>query len=740
MNLKLSLTIDSNATERARQANERRNVASESLADAWRRIFAMKLTESDRRKLVEVKEAMDAGLIGRNPQDCVTKSGRPKAFSKAEALRLWQDLQERKREETLRRMVEETPSNYELVTSSERLLEVVKAALTEPIIAVDTETTGIDVYTDVIVGVSLTLPEQDRHYYIPFKPTIDERALPSESLEILRPLIESDEVKKIFHNAIFDIAMFKRHGIKLNGLAWDTMTAMHLLNENEPKGGYKLKKLAPKYLKVESDTFDELFGDDAKFSEIPLDIALVYAAKDTHLTYRLYKFQRYHMSKMPEMLRYYETVEVPLLPVIVELEANGYILDLDFAKEYGEKLRKEAEQLHKELIAELSPYYDGDGELNINSTQQLRPTLSKAIGRELPNLDAKRTLKPLRKEFPIIEKLLEYKRIIKLSSTYIDSLPQKQNPTTKRWHSRFNPMGTVTGRFSSGKDEEVGNDNQFNVQNQPKEARRMFVAPPGKVIIGADFKAQEIRCVAYLSGEQVLIDAFNKDKDPYAWVASMYYKRPYHEVYKNPDGSDTPERKLFKTVVLAYIYGTSKWGLADQLGTTPDEAEKLMKDLSAELPRLSEWVKETQEFAAKHGFVWMDGKQRKRRLPDAKLKARWGDKETWKKINRAKRQGPNARVQGSSSIQTKVTMIEAAKMCEQKGNGWRLWGTVHDELLFEAPEDFTREDIYDIERVMTESYRFGEVPNGTDIEIMKRWGEGMTVEEWFARKEKGLIA
>lgn len=738
MNLKLSLTIDSNATERARQANEQRKMAGESLADAWQRIFAMKLTEADRRKLTEVKEAMDAGLIGRNPQDCVTKSGRPKAFSKAEALRLWQDLQERKREETLRRMVEETPSNYELVTSNERLLEVVKTALTESIIAVDTETTGIDVYTDVIVGVSLTLPRQDRHYYIPFKPTTDERALPSESLETLRPLIESDEVKKVFHNAIFDIAMFRRHGIKLKGLAWDTMTAMHMLNENEPS--FKLKDLAPKYLKVPSDTFDELFGKNAKFAEIPLDIALVYAAKDTHLTYRLYKFQRYHMSKMPEMMRYYETVEVPLLPVIVELEANGYILDLDFAKEYGEKLRKEAEQLHKELIAELSPYYDGDGELNINSPQQLRPTLSKAIGRELPNLDAKKTLKPLRKEFPIIEKLLEYKRIIKLSGTYIDSLPQKQNPTTKRWHSRFNPMGTVTGRFSSGKDEEAGNENQFNVQNQPKEARRMFVAPPGKVIISADFKAQEIRCVAYLSGEQVLIDAFNRGKDPYAWVASMYYNRPYDEVYKNPDGSDTPERKLFKTVVLAYIYGTSKWGLADQLGTTPDEAEKLMKDLSAELPRLSEWVKETQEFAAKHGFVWMDGKQRKRRLPDAKLKARWGDKETWKKISRAKRQGPNASVQGTSSIQTKVTMIEAAKMCEQKGNGWCLWGTVHDELLFEAPDDLTPEDIYDIERVMTESYRFGEVPNGTDIEIMKRWGEGMTVDEWFARKEKGVVA
>src|SRR5690606_34525259 len=127
----------------------------------------------------------------------------------------------------------------------------------------------------------------------------------------------------------------------------------------------------------------------------------------------------------------------------------------------------------------------------------------------------KRVLKPLRKEFEIVDKLLEYKRITKLSSTYIDSLPRKQNAATKRWHSRFNPMGTVTGRFSSGKDEESGTDQQFNVQNQPADARNMFVAPPGKVLVGADFKAQEIRCAAYLSGESVLIDAFKVGRDPY---------------------------------------------------------------------------------------------------------------------------------------------------------------------------------------------------------------------------------
>jgi DNA polymerase-1 len=262
------------------------------------------------------------------------------------------------------------------------------------------------------------------------------------------------------------------------------------------------------------------------------------------------------------------------------------------------------------------------------------------------------------------------------------------------------------------------------------------VAPPGKVLIGADFKAQEIRCVAHLSGEPVLIQAFLDEKDPYASLAADFHGRPYEEVYKMSNGDDTPERKQMKVGMLAAIYGTSKWTLSEQLNTTPDNAQAFLDSMFAKLHDLGTWIKDTQEFAAKYGYVWMDGKQRKRRLPDAKLKAKWGDRETWGKVNRAKRQGPNARVQGSSSIQTKVTMIKAAEMCKRKGNGWRLWGSVHDELLFEAPETFTRQDILDVERVMTESYKFGDVPNGTDIEVMKRWGEGCSVREWFENKSK----
>jgi len=748
LNVKLNAPKQSAEATALKSAAERVKSATETIDEAWKRILSQKNTDSDLRKLHEVKRAMESGIIGREAPK-TDKNGKVKAlgrFSKAEALRLWAQVSEMQREQKLAELVASTPENYVLVTDEQALKELVVKALNEPIIAVDTETTGLDVYVDVIVGVSLTLPTEGasgKHYYIPFEPTEDERALPIEMLEILRPLIESESVKKVLHNSIYDIAMFRRHNMQLNGVAWDTMTAMHLLNENEPS--FRLKDLAPKYLKTESDTFDQLFGRNAKFAEVPLDVALVYAAKDTHLTWDLFEFQSKYMTQMPEMFEYYTTVEVPLLYVIVEMEANGFVLDLDFARQYGEQLGQEAEELQKWLIDYLTPFHEGEEVINLNSGPQMKPALSKAIGKNLPNLDAKRTLKPLKDKHEVVAKLLEYKRITKLSGTYIDSLPKKQHPVTKRWHSRFNPMGTVTGRFSSGKDEESSVE-QFNAANQPYEARKMFIAPPGKVIVGADFKAQEIRCVAYLSQEPALIEAFEKEMDPYAMLAVQYTGLPYEQVYKNPDGSDTEWRKKMKVAWLAWLYGASDFTLGQWLGTTKEEAGKFMGELKQSLPILSAWLDGNTEFVKKHGFVWMDGNKRKRRLPEAKLRRKqipYGkyydpkyeeERKHNGKISAAIRMATNARVQGSSSIQMKTTMLRAQAECKKR-EGWRIYNTIYDELQFEIPDTFTREDIEVIRNIMLNSYVFGNVENGTDIEIYKRWGVGISVDEWFNGKQ-----
>lgn len=696
LNLKSANATDTTASERVADAVKKKQAANESVDDAWLRILAMKNSDSDQAKLIEVKTAMQSGLLGRNPADAVKK------FSKAEALRLYKQLAESQREQKLADLVAKTPANYHLIMTERQFESLLTELANEPIIAVDTETTGLDYYEDKIVGISLTLPQADKHVYIPVG-YADQ--LPREYvLDGLRGYLENEKYGKVLHNYVFDAHMLLSHGVQMKGLRWDTQTAMALLNENEMS--FALKNLATKYLAEPSDTFAELFGKDAKFAEVPLDIALVYAAKDTDLTWRLYEFQRKHLAKMPNVLNYYETIEVPLLDAIVDMERTGFAIDTEYAKTYGEEMKLEIDAKEKSLIKAF-------GDININSPAQLKPALEQITKQKLDSTDAKKVLKPLAKEFPAVAELLEYKGLTKLYSTYISVLPDLIHPKTGRLHARFNPMGARTGRFSSG-------GNGVNLQNQPKSARKLFVAPDGWVMMGGDWKAQEVRCAAYLTQEPVLIEAFEKGLDVYSSMASDFFGKPYEEC-----GDGTFERKAMKVGVLASLYSTGPNTLAQQLGSTPTEAKKFLDDFFKKLPNVKRWIDETQAFAKKNGFVWMDKEQRKRRLPDAKKKTRGYDPE----VSRALRQGPNACVQGTSAIQGKATLIKLHELCKRKG--WKLWAVIHDEALLLVPDTITREDVAEFEDVMVNTYLFGNVKNGTDIELMKRWGSGVSVNEWF---------
>lgn len=704
--VKLTLNIrqpPSGNSEALTKAATKKQAATETMDEAWARILAMKNADSDIQRLRAVKSAMDAGKLGRDSPS--------KRFSKAEALRLWRILAESQREGKLVAMVENTPENYRLILTEAELAEVINASLNEHIIAVDTETTGLDIYTDVIVGISITTPSTDTHYYIPCTPTKDARVLPSETvMRMVKPLMENASIGKVFHNAIYDINMFKRHGIELAGLAWDSQPAMALLNENEPS--FALKNLATRYLNEPSDTFAELFGRDAKFDEIPLDVALVYGAKDTDITWRMYEFQRMHMAKMPEVLHYYETVELPLIHAIIDMERTGFDIDVEYASTYGAEMSVTIERLGTELHTEI-------GDINLNSPVQLKAALERITGKSLESTDAKRVLKPLSREFPTIAKLLEYKELTKLFSTYISVLPEKIHPVTGKLHARYNGNGTVTGRFSSG-------GNGVNLQNQPAGARQLFVAPEGYVIVGADFKAQEIRCAANKSREPVLLEAFANGVDPYALLASKHFNMPYEDCYKNADGSDTTERKTMKVVMLAVMYGMGPGTLSTSLKITMDQARKFLVDFFKSYPAIEAWIETTQAFAKKNGYVWIGDMQRKRRLPDAKRKTRGYVPE----VSRALRQSSNAQIQGEAAIQTKTTLNALRLICIERG--WKLLGTIHDELLVLMPDTFTQEDIEIYEAVMVNTYRFGDVPNGTDIEVMDRWGNGVPPKEWFA--------
>lgn len=707
-----------------KQAVERKMLHNETFDEAWERIFSMKNSDKDVERLQAVKKAMEDGKIGRDPDRANRR------FSKAEALDLYAELERRQAEERLRKMIEETPDNYRLVTSEHSFYEMVDTLAKEELIVFDVETTGTDVYSDKIVGHVLSATSVDTHYYVPTDHDVSPaHQLTRDYLDVaaeLRPIYEDASIKKIAHNAKFDIQMLKNDlDIELKGLYWDTMEAMRLLNENEPT--YALKPLATKYLKDTSYTYGELFGDKG-FHEIDLETALAYAAKDGDLTYRLYKFQRHHLAKHGNMLEYFLNVEMPLMSIVSDIELRGYDIDTDHAERYADELRKQAIKAHDNVVKHL-------GDINLNSPAQLKDAIEAHVGREIKDTNAKNTLKPLAKEFPAIADLLEYREITKLLSTYYDALPQLINPKTGRIHTRLHQNGAKTGRFSSG------GGGSFNVQNQSGDARKMFVAPPGHYIVNADFAAQEVRIIASLSQEDVLLDAFARGVDAYATLASRFFNKPYEECYKLPDGSDTPERKQMKVVLLSSMYGATKFGLSKTLGISVDEAEEFRQTFFKTYPKIGAFIERSQEFAKRNGFVWIGNKDRKRRLPDARKRPKtipygkyWDDKyEDARKhnssINQAMRQAPNAMVQGLAAIQTKITMIELDKLV--KARGWEWFAPIHDEIVLYTTDDLTADDIAEIDRIMTQSYLLEGVDNASDIEIQRRWGESITAEEYL---------
>lgn len=729
MNVKLEL--NTTPTDKLKEASNTRIEAGvdETIADAFNRLLNSKnLSGADKQRLELVRECLLDGTIQR--EEKALKAGRK--LSKAEALRLYKIVEERMQKRVLEEMKDNMPSNYVLVNSKEKLKSMEKDLKTNSHIPIDVETSGTNVWQDKIVGFVMSSVLRDTHYYVPTRHDTEEFQLGHEEVKsVLKPILEDKSISKSGHNVGFDLHMLYNDGIYVKGELWDTQEAMKLLNENEKS--YALKTLVSKYLNIPSKTYGQLFGKKG-FNEVSdLEIATAYAAKDGEVTYDLEKFQRHHLSKsFPKIYEYAKKVEMPLIHVICDMERTGMVIDKKRAIEYGEEIKTEMTETEERITNIL-------GEVNLNSPIQLKEALEKHTGRQLKDTNANNTLKPLSRDFVVVKDILRYKELAKLFGTYVETLPTLVEESTGKLMASYNQNGAKTGRFSSS--------GGFNAQNQPKGARQLFLADEGKVLIGADFKAQEIRAVAYLSGEPVLINAFKEEIDPYASMASMFYDRPYEEVYKNADGSDTKERKEMKVVWLATLYGMSIYSLADMLEVSKKEAEKFQEDLFESMPKLKKWINETKNFATSRGYVEMDKKQRRRRLPQAKqkrYKIPYGqyyapqneDKRIHNSsINRALRQAPNAVVQGSSSIQTKTTLIEMFKLCKRK-NGWKLWGTYHDEIVVEVPKDFTESDAKDLYNVMVNSYKWGEdVPNGTDIEVMERWGEGVSIDEWI--KERG---
>ena len=722
-------------------------------------IFQTKITTKDKERLIEVKEAIEAGELGTDVDSL-------KKFSKAHALNLYKKLSEMRKADIIKKYIEEMPENYHCITTPEELTWVeeliITAQLNDEPIALDTETTGVE-WHDKTVGISLSFMS-DIHVYIPYGHVTSIPLLPKFLVsKVLKRHLEKRGTKLVLHNSKFDAHMLLKDGINIrDNIYADTMIIQAILNENEES--YALKNIANKYGRFfnyhdTSFTFEELFGKNPQaFIEADLRLATYYASKDTHLTLLLFLWQLSMLEKQANLYSVYFDIEQKVTPICIDMEETGFEIDFEYAEEYKQELQLQIEELQKQMVAFF-------GDININSSQQLATVLYDKLG--LEDVSGKRSvdannLKKLAKQEPKIKMILDYRELNKLLTTYVEPLPQKVRPDTKRLCGNFNQSATVTGRFSS---------NNPNLQNLPYNARHLFKAKAGHLIFGIDYSQIEPRTLASISGDQGLQHPYKVGEDLYATLASNTFGLPYEACLEADDvtwrqsGLPKHPRKMMKVGLLASMFGISVPSLAESLGISIAEAQKFMDDFYKAYPRMTEWMDEVVKFAEENGYVLtLHGRKRRfigfqeiakqyhaltakisyilgRQLKDDEniwtleiprdlKKSYWKVK---KEYSRVARQAVNAVIQGSASEIMKIAMIKVAEYIKDK-EGWSILATIHDELLFEIPETATEAEIRGLEACMVNAVKL-EIPIKCDIEVSKVWGKGVPYKEYL---EKGL--
>ena len=737
------LTAPQGAMDRVKAAQEKKAAAKyvPTANEIWftgygakRGIFQLKNSPLDKARLEDVRKALEKGLVSR------IEAGKP--ISKSEALALYPAVMAANRARILAEMVENMPANYACIDTIPAFKAFLPMLEKEPIFAIDTETTGLDCHGESrIVGVSFTLPIADVHVYLPLAHEKGPNLPREGTFQALRPILENPDKQKVLFNARFDAHMLYLHGVDLQGIAWDGQIAMKLLNENEPN--YRLKNLANKYghlfgYTAHSHTFDDLFGEDYRFDKLDTLPATCYAAKDTHLTWLLYKWQLGHMERVPQLLELYRKEENPLIPVVIDMERAGMYVDLEFAKVYREELKTELDVLGEEL----KTHFQG---VNVDSPAQLSTFLYDKVGLTPPtkkrSVDAE-SLEILADEYDGIQLLLDYREKSKLFGTYIDVLPSLVK-ADGNIHGRFNQVAAKTGRFSS---------NDPNLQNQPYKARKLFTAPPGKLLISVDYSQIEPRVLAHMSGDKALQSIYLSGVDLYSTLAANVFKLPIGEC-----GDGSKPRKMMKTGLLAVMYGTSMRTLAKQLHISIGEAQKMIEDFFTAYPAVGAFIAGVHREIREVEYVtMMDG--RKRRFPGIKQEAAHYDaclkqvlrylgadaippEGIWSKeckdkipynlrrefqgvkgpVERAQRQAVNARIQGSAAGILKLAMIALHRHFKAQGKDWKIIATVHDEVILLVDETITDAEKGEVCDIMTGVVKL-DVPLKVDMEAFNRWG------------------
>ena len=566
---------------------------------------------------------------------------------------------------------EATPARrVHTVLTVDDLKELVGALKAAGDLSVDVETNGVNPLACSLVGISLSVKAGEA-WYVPVghRGLGEPDQLPLAALrDALGPIFSDDKLRKRGQNLKFDLLVLERHGLPLQGIAFDTMVAAYCLNSSRPLG---LKALAQEILGETMTPIDALIGTGKKqitMDQVPVKAAAEYAGADAEVTFRL--ADRFGPDlKDKGMDGLFHEVEMPLVLLLAGMERAGIAVDRPYLEELRGRFRKDISALEKELYALAGT------EVNLNSPKQLGFLLFEKL--KLPVIKKTKTgystdedvLQKLSPRHPFPAKLLEYRELAKLSSTYVDGILASVDPATGRVHSRFNQTVAATGRLSSS---------DPNLQNIPirtehgRRIRRAFVPGKGNVFLSIDYSQIDLRVLAHMSGDPALCDAFRHGKDVHAATARDLFG------LKPEDAVDDEQRRIAKTVNFGIVYGQTPYGLAGQLGIPQAQAKEFIERYMARYAGVTRWIDETIARARKEGFV-TTLLHRRRYLPE---------------INAAnpslrgfsERMAMNTPIQGTSADIIKVAMGGVARLIEKKKWKTRMLLQVHDDLLFEVPE------------------------------------------------------
>ena len=564
-----------------------------------------------------------------------------------------------------------TSHDYQLIDNEEEMRKIVDFFMTNQILSLDTETTSTSPIDAELVGLSFAV-EEHQAFYVPVPA---ERSEAQRVVEIFRPVYENESILKVGQNLKYDLEVLRNYGITLKGKMWDTMIAHYLI---QPELRHNMDYMAEIYLNYKTIHIDELIGPKGKNQRSMRDLqpeqVYEYAAEDADITLQL-------KNKLEPELKKYECedlfyqIEMPLMPVLAEMEMNGVCLDTGSLKETSEiftqrmlELEQKIYQLAGQQFNIASPKQVGDilfGKLKILEKPKKTKTGQYVTSEEV--------LQTLRGKHEIVACILDHRGLKKLLGTYVDALPKLINPRTGHIHTSFNQTVTATGRLSSS---------DPNLQNIPvrgedgKEIRKAFIPEPGCLFFSADYSQIELRVMAHLSGDEHMINVFREGKDLHAATAATIYKKDITEVSRD-------ERSKSKRANFGIIYGITMFGLAERLEISRDEARQLIDGFFETFPLVHDYMEQAKEQARQQGYVTtLFG--RRRYLPD--IRSANGTVRGF-----AERNAINAPIQGTAADIIKVAMIRIYNRFKAEGIRSKMILQVHDELNFSVyPEEKER--------------------------------------------------